>query len=182
MKYKFLFLLFLIGYTGFSQYDPDKIRWVRDGLTWEDFRALPDEKSKFDANTNAGLTFSWGVKNDNGVIELTYEVISYFNPYLSWVKKDSDNDHLLKHEQVHFDITELHARKLRKKLSEVNTGSLGKDPKGFLTRIYQAVEKERATMQVEFDKDSRHSMNTDGEARWREFVRTELLKYEDVSI
>ena len=179
MKFYCLVFLFGLAFSAYSQYDPEKIFWEQDGLIWEDFKAAPNEESKFDANTNAGLSFSWGVKNTNGNIELTYEVTSYFNPYLSWVKEDSDNDYLLKHEQLHFDITELHARKLRKKLSEVNPGSLGKEPKGVLTRIYQAVEKERAAMQIEFDNESRHSLDKDGEARWQKYVRAELLKYDD---
>ncbi|HSP39953.1 MAG TPA: hypothetical protein VLN46_00870, partial [Gillisia sp.] len=128
MKFYCLVFLFGLTFSAFSQYDPGKIFWEQDGLTWEDFKALPNEESKFDANTNAGLSFSWGVKNTNGDIELTYEVTSYFNPKLSWVKIDSDNDYLLKHEQLHFDITELHARKLRKKLAEVNSVTLLKDP------------------------------------------------------
>ncbi len=181
MKFYFLFFLFGLSFSAFSQYDPDKIYWIPDGLTWEDFKAPPVKESKFDANTNAGLSFSWGVKNNNGDIELTYEITSYFNPYLSWVKVESDNDYLLKHEQIHFDITELHARKLRKKLAELNSGNLSKDPKGVLNRIYQAVEKERSNMQLQFDKETRHSLDKDGEARWRHFVRAELLRYDEIN-
>ncbi len=178
---KFYFIVFLLSSLNVFAQNVEKIYWVEDGLSWKNFKAIPDEASKFDANTNAGLSFSWGVKNNNGAIELTYEVISYFNPHLSWVKKESDNDYLLKHEQLHFDITELHARKLRKKLSEVDTRSLLKDPKAVLTRIYQSVENERTSMQSKFDKESRHSLDKDGEARWRHFVKSELLRYEDVA-
>lgn len=181
MKFNFFILLFAFSLSAFSQNEADKILWVQDGLIWDDFKANPQPESEFDANTNSGLSFSWGFKKNNDVIELTYEVTSYFNPWLSWVKVNSGKDYLLKHEQLHFDITELHARKLRKKLAEVNSASLLKDPKGILTRIYQSVEKERATMQLKFDKESRHSMDKEGEARWQDFVRTELLRYQEVS-
>lgn len=181
MKFQFLIFLVVFSPGAFSQAEADKIFWEQDVLNWEDFKAQPIAESKFDANTNAGLSFSWGLKKDNEVIELTYEVSSYFNPYLSWVKEDSDKDYLLKHEQLHFDITELHARKLQKKLAEVNPASLHKDPKGILTRIYQSVEKERTAMQLRFDKESRHSVDKEGEARWQQFVRTELLKYANIS-
>lgn len=181
MKVYFIFFFLVISFSANSQNAPHKIFWVQDGLTWNDFKARPVDDSTFDANTNAGLSFSWGLKNDNGKIELTYEVTSYFNPYLSWVKVDSDSDYLLKHEQIHFDITELHARKLRKKLAEVNQTSLLKDPKKILNSIYQSVENERSSMQLEFDKESLHSQNKEGEARWRKFIRTELLKYEEVN-
>lgn len=181
MKFYFFVILCTLSFNLSSQNEPEKIFWMQDGLTWSDFKALPDESSKFDANTNAGLSFSWGVRNENGEIALTYDVKSYFNPKLSWVKMSPNNDYLLKHEQLHFDISELHARKLRKKLSEVNPVSLAKDPKAVLTRIYETVENERRNMQLKYDKESRHSLDKDGEARWRHFVREELRKYEEVN-
>lgn len=181
MKFYFLLFFVAISFSASSQNEPEKIFWVQDGLTWNDFKALPVLDSKFDANTNAGLSFTWGVKNDNGRIELTYVVTSYFNPHLSWVKTGSYDDYLLKHEQLHFDITELHARKLRKRVAAVTPQTLIKDPKGVLNRIYQAVEKERTAMQSKFDKETRHSLDKEVESRWRQFVRTELLRYEEVS-
>jgi len=179
MKFYFLIFFVALSFSASSQNDPEKVLWAQDGLSWNDFKAAPDKNSRFDANTNAGLSFTWGVKNDNGVIELTYTVISYFNPHLSWVKMDPGNGSLLKHEQLHFDITELHARKLRKKLAEVNPASLTKDPKGVLNRVYLEVEKERKNMQLQFDKDSKHSLDKEGEARWQNFVKAEMLKYEE---
>jgi len=179
MKFYFLIFFVAISFTASSQNDPEKVFWVQDGLAWEDFKASPDKNSRFDANTNAGLSFTWGVKNTNGSIELTYNVLSYFNPLGSWVKSEPGSEYLLKHEQLHFDITELHARKLRKKLAEVDPSSLTKDPKGVLSRLYQAVEKERKNMQLQFDKESKHSLDKEGEAHWQNFVRTEMLKYEE---
>lgn len=177
MKLYLLSFLLFQGIISMAQNDAEKIFWIEDGLTWNDFQGNVDNSSPFNANTNAGLSFAWGVKNDNGVIELTYEVTSYFNPGLSWVKKDSYNDHLLRHEQLHFDITELHARKLRKKVAEINISQLGKDPRIVITRVYQSVEKERSAMQQKFDRESKHNLDKDAEARWQQFVRAELKKY-----
>ena len=174
------FCLFIL--SGFAQDTTDKIYWEQDGLKWADFRGTVNKDSKFDANTNAGLSFAWGLRSENNVIEFNYDVSSYFNPLLSWVKPESDKAYLLKHEQLHFDITELHARKLRKKLSEVNSISLSKDPKAIINRIYQEVENERKNMQLQFDKDSKHSLDKEGEARWQNFVRAEMVKYEEKSI
>src|SRR5690606_4140416 len=179
MKFYFLLSFIALSFSASSQNESEKVYWEQDGLSWNDFKAAPDANSRFHANTNAGLSFAWGVKDDNGSIELTFDVISYFNPFLSWVKVDPGNDYLLKHEQLHFDITELHARKLRNKLGKLNPAILIQDPKKVLNRIYQEVEKERKIMQLQFDKDSRHSLDKDGEVRWQNFVRAELLKYEE---
>lgn len=182
MRSYFLALFCFLTISARSQDNSEKIYWKQDGLTWADFKGPVNKDSKFDANTNAGLSFAWGLQNNNGIIEFTYDVISYFNPAQSWVKPESDKEYLLKHEQLHFDITELHARKLRKKLAGINSSSLKKDPKGALNRIYQEVEKERKTMQLQFDKDSKHSLDKEGEARWQNAVRTEMLKYNEENI
>lgn len=180
MKYLFFLFFFLAGINCIAQESSDKIFWEETKLTWDDFRAQPNPDSPFQANTNAGLSYSWGLRNENGKIELKYEVLSYFNPNSSWVVPQSKNsEYLLQHEQLHFDITELHARKLRKKLAELKIEQLGKDPKGVLNKFYEEIEKERAAMQLKYDKESNHSINKEGEAKWQNLVRKEMKKYEN---
>lgn len=182
MKFCFLIISIIFSLSSYSQNEPEKVYWEQDGLSWKDFKAAPDHSSRFDANTNAGLSFSWGLSNENGLMGFTYEVTSYFNPAQSWIKPASHTEYLLKHEQLHFDITELHARKLRKKLAGIDPTSLNKNAKGNINRIYQEIEKERKMMQLQFDKESKHSLDKEGEAYWQHFVRAEMLKYEEEEI
>lgn len=178
---KFLTIISLMVFLGtLAQQNADKIFWKENALTWEDFRAEPDENSTFQANTSAGLSYSWGTRNENGLVSLNYEVLSYFNPGNSWVFPESrGSEYLLSHEQLHFDITELHARKLRKKLSEINSGDLGKDPRKVLNRLYENIEKERAAMQFQYDKETNHSINREAQRHWQEYVKREIKKYEN---
>lgn len=163
-----------------GQQNPDKIFWKENALTWGDFQAEPDKNSTFQANTSAGLSYSWGIRNENGVVTLKYEVLSYFNPNGSWVVPESrGSEYLLSHEQLHFDITELHARKLRKKLAEINVEKLGEDPRKELNKLYEIIEKERDAMQLKYDKETNHSLNREAEARWQNFVKREIKKYEN---
>ncbi|UJH92241.1 DUF922 domain-containing Zn-dependent protease [Antarcticibacterium sp. 1MA-6-2] len=91
----------------------------------------------------------------------------------------SKSDYLLSHEQLHFDITELHARKLRKHLSHLSIDQLSKKPKEVLNSFYTKVEKERAAMQLQYDRETKHSLNKEAEAKWQLFVKEELQKLED---
>jgi hypothetical protein len=180
MKVLLNFSLLFLVFSANAQQAQDKIFWEGNKLTWDDFRAKPDRSSSFQANTSAGLSYSWGVRNENGVVTLNYEVFSYFNPNSSWVYPESRNNaHLLSHEQLHFDITELHARKLRKKLSEVKIDQLGKDPRAALNKLYENIEKGRAAMQMKYDKETSHSINKEAEARWQEFIGEEMKKHGD---
>lgn len=180
---RLIFFLFLLAHNGVqAQHDPEKIYWQDEPLSWEDFKARPAKGSSFKANTNAGLSYSWNLKNENGVVSLKYEVYSFFNPQSSWVLPDSKSDYLLKHEQLHFDITELHARKLRKALASLEVGKLGKDPKAFLNSYYTRIEKERAVMQQRYDRETNHSLNKEAEARWQQFIKEELSKLKDYQV
>lgn len=152
-----------------------KLTWnEKKPLAWNDFQGEPNNRISYDASTNSGMSYSWSLSTSpQGKSEFEYEVRSNFYPNLSWVKSNEKNDYLLAHEQLHFDISELHARKLRKAMLEY---CLGKDVKKDLRDIYHRIENERQRMQEQYDAESRHSLNKENEAKWQEFVKQELVK------
>ena len=180
--YKYFLLILFFGFIGNAKAQPveEKILW-EEGilLNWEDFKAAPPQNSKFKANTNAGITYSWGLQIENASKTLNYEVNSYFYPQLSWVDQGSQNAHLLKHEQTHFDITEWHARKLRKELSEIDSNELNQDTRKILNDLYKTIEIERSGMQKAYDRETKHSLNKEAEVKWQKMVKEELFKLRD---
>lgn len=162
-----------------AQSDSSKILWKAESrLRWEDFQGVPLEKTPFHANTNSGISYSWGLKGTSERMELDYKVETFFYPEQSWVQAGSKNAHLLKHEQLHFDISELHARKLRKLLTNVDSSKLNKDSKDYLNKLYEKIDKERSAMQIAFDKESDHGINTEAEIKWQQFIEQELNKFQ----
>lgn len=173
-KYFFLFL-FLSSMSGYSQATEYKLSWdERKPLTWADFQGNPAPGTQFHASTNSGISYSWSLHRANGKDEFVYEVKSNFYPNLSWVKGGTDNPHLLAHEQLHFDISELHARKFRKAIKEYR---ISDNIKQELREIYYDIESQRQEMQNRYDEESQHSMKKDVEATWQAFVKQELKKY-----
>lgn len=174
-----LFFAIACNLNSFSQDKKERIRWQEDRpLTWEDFKAEPDESLSYSANTNSGIGYSWDYSTASGTPVLKHEVTSNFYPELSWVKDVDDLEYLLAHEQLHFDISELHARKLRKALAEYE---IGRNIRLDLKRIYNKIETERSLMQKSFDKETSHSENYEAEMRWRMFVANELEKLKKYS-
>ena len=145
-------------------------------LSWNDFKAKPPQNSNFKANTNAGISFSWGLRKENGNENLSYEVKSFFFPELSWVVAGAKTDHLLQHEQTHFDITELYVRKFRKGLSEFVLKGSYENVHEILNDLYNLIEKERSLMQKEYDQQTNHSLNKEADIKWQKLVRKELFK------
>lgn len=82
------------------------------GLSWDDFQGIPDSESKYKALTYVQIGLHSKQFDDSIVVD----VPTYFYKKLSW-SKSLNNSTLLGHEQLHFDIGELMARKIRKEYS-----------------------------------------------------------------
>ena len=157
-----------------------KLKWEENGLSWTNFQAAPDPKSPFSANTSSGISYYWSMKGSAAGKEYQYEVTSYFLPKESWVKGGGASENLLAHEQLHFDITELHARKLRKALVEFDFDN-ARNLKAELQALYTNIEKERALMQRDFDVETKHSMYEAAQLKWQRTIKAELEKLEKFS-
>ena len=174
----FCLILLVFSVIGFTQEKQEKIQWQEGSLSWQDFKAKPDHSNSYSANTNSGMSYSWNYSTASGEPVLNYEIAANFYPNLSWVKEVQNKVYLLAHEQLHFDISELHARKLRKALEDYE---IGRTIRQDLKRIYNRIESDRVAMQNQFDKETSHSENSSAEMRWRQFVADELKELEKYS-
>ncbi len=161
--------------SGSVNNDPEKMSWQENRkLTWADFQGTPGGNDDFVASTNSGISFSYAIKRQGESVELNYTVLSNFYPKDSWYRPEVASAYILAHEQNHFDISELHARKLRKLLTEI---PVNENVKLLVDNLYGEIEQQRRSMQSSFDSDSDHSKNKEAEYRWRAFVAEQLQAY-----
>ncbi len=85
----------------------------------------------------------------------------------------ADSKYTLNHEQKHFDITEVHARKLRKKLSETNFLKVNNSGKK-INDIYGDIYKDYNKEQEKYDKETEHGINMARQNFWDERIAKEL--------
>lgn len=157
---------------------PEKrMPWNSKPLTWDHFVGQPDPSNPFHANTSSGISYSWSMKTSGNETEFLYDIGAFFFPDESWVKHGKRTNNLLAHEQLHFDITELHARKLREAMEDFDLKKT-KNVKPALQAIYQKTEAQRANMQKRFDVETRHSMDEVSQLKWQKFIQQELSKLE----
>ncbi|HEX2900698.1 MAG TPA: DUF922 domain-containing protein [Bacteroidia bacterium] len=144
-----------------------EIRWTKDSrLGWEDFQAKPDRLSNMDALTESGITFSWSCDYRG----FSVEAYAIFVPSGSWVKEPTPS--LLLHEQGHFDITEIHARKLRKFFAEhPNPCRLGKSG---IDNAAKAIIAANYQLQNEYDEATNHGESNRMQREWLTRIATEL--------
>lgn len=175
---KFLsILIFVISLISPSVIEEEKIVWSEDyRLSWSDFKAPARKGISYVASTSSGMSFSSSFAANKGEIEIKATVLCNFYPEKSWVNPAEASDYILGHEQAHFDISEIHARILRKKISETTFSANGKKE---ITDLYYGIEKERIAMQKLFDKESDHSKIKEKELEWEAFIKKQLEDYND---
>jgi len=152
------------------------IYWDQDRkLSWDDFKGTPHGPEDFVASTNSGVAFSYSYGERNGRARIEYEVTANFYPLRSWYRAEVVDSYILSHEQTHFDITELFARILRQRLSEVPKDVHFKEA---ADAIYQQTEAERREMQESYDLQSDHSNHKSIEYQWQALVLLKLQEYD----
>jgi len=141
-----------------AQQDGNFVDWSVKRLDWDDFKASPVKNSDAAALTATHLGFSYSLSNNR----VSYEIICRFDKTKSWglVK----TEWILKHEQGHFDIAEIFARKLKRELAEYqfNKKTFQKD----LDAIYQRVIEEKEAFQLNYDTQTDYSRNKRKQLEW----------------
>ncbi len=163
----------IIAVSFFSlQHDGNYIDWKADRkLTWNDFIGKPDKNSPNAALTSSAINIDFTYGTDG----LKYNLRCRFNKNTSWVKVK--NDYILSHEQGHFDITEIFARRLYKALKEYkyNDATVKDD----VNRIYDNSMHQLHDTQVQYDRETNSSLNTVKQAEWLKKISDELNELRD---
>lgn len=137
----------------------DFIQWnALQRLTWSDFKAVPPAGASNAALTSSSILMRFSTNGQT----LDFHINCQFDRQNSWGRVK--NDHILSHEQGHFDIAEIHARKLNRQLKsyKVNKSQVSHD----VNSIYQSVMQELSGMQLQYDQDTDHSRNKSGQKDW----------------
>ena len=184
-------IFFFIGFISlmsFSFVKDDFILWQENKkLKIQDFKAENKDTIKVNQQQFLGaisairIEYSSFQRNKNSVPD--FSIKTYFDPNESWMLLK--NDYVLQHEQIHFDLTELYARKMRKSVESLRQKNVTK------ISIYRKkiqhwnVMKEKASNQFDADNQDYYikigqkilfQKNPQQEA-WKKKVDRELFQY-----
>jgi len=141
-------------------------------LTWSDFKANPNLDSDAVALTASGITFGYSIKTSGRrIIGFSTSVEAHFYPNKSWYLKEKDDAYILMHEQLHFDITELYARKFREQLTRLEVNQNIKDQ---MSKLHTVINEALNETQKVYDAQSNHSINVEMQKQWKSFIVAEL--------
>lgn len=143
-------------------------------LTWDDFKGEPDLVNFPNALavTNSGMSYESErqfFKNGKVFIQ------SMFNTYSSWVLPEGRTEYVLRHEQIHFDLTEIYTRKLRKAFEDANITS---NDAYEARQIFDRISSELSMKQDQYDAETIRGERQDIQEKWEAIVVIELAKYD----
>ncbi len=169
--------MLLLVFQGTVAQEADAIRWHPEfRLAWSDFRATPPASTRIAATTASGISYSYRANGTGGRYTLDFEVDTFFYPDKSWYHPESCDEVVLSHEQLHFDISELFARKFRKRLQDgVFTG----DVKTEVRSLFTDINRELSEFQERYDRETDYSRDREAQMQWNAII-ADLLASSDL--
>jgi hypothetical protein len=147
---------------------------VKRPLVWADFRGEPPAGGPAAAETAYALFY--GARCTGSLFE--FRVVAAFRPSDSWVrpmvlKSPTDNARALRHEQTHFDLTEVHARRMRRYFAELMAPC--RVSAGELEAMAERLVRDEKAAQAQYDAETDHGRTAAQQTRWNKEVGDQLL-------
>ncbi|WP_296313140.1 DUF922 domain-containing protein [Winogradskyella sp. UBA3174] len=156
-----------------KRYETEIVWSVNRKLTWDDFKGQPDQITYPNAlaltNSGFGYESSANLFKDGKLF-----IQCVFKTYESWVLPNSSTDYILRHEQIHFDITEIYSRKLRKALTDLKITAVNADK---AKPVFDKIFKEFNKRQDRYDSETKRGAKKETQEFWEATVKIELAKY-----
>jgi hypothetical protein len=148
--------------------EEDGIVWQAERrLSWDDFQSETNPREPLHAMTSTNIEVQAHCYGS----QMQFDVKCVFKTKDSW-SKNKKSERLLAHEQMHFDLTEVHARRLRQKLAQ-STGLCGSD-KGRFSKIVEGYFTDWKAEQDQYDLESNHGLNQEQQLNWENKIARRL--------
>jgi hypothetical protein len=108
--------------------------------------------------------------------EIRFTIAAWFNPDFSWAKEKSKEgkhaNYLLMHQQYHFNLTELYARKIRQVLSGLElTDSTYKNE---IAQLFKKFHELYRQQKKKYDEETEHNTNWTMQYNWAASIDDEI--------
>lgn len=171
----FLAIIFLL-IIGFGKAQ-DKMFWNENRkLVWEDFKSQTKPgTSQAAATTFCGISYLLSSPTKKFTAK-NVKIESFFVPSKSWAHQDHRTEMVLMHEQSHFDIAELFARKFRKIISDQVL-----DAKS-LQKLYTAIYNDYKAYQQDYETVTNHGRIREKQLEYSAKIDAEIKDLSDFKI
>lgn len=141
-------------------------------LTWSDYLGRPDMMSQAAAYT----VYVISVEHGCSAGAFSFRVAVMFQPNRSWVKTGllmrAGERRVLEHEQAHFDLAEVQARRLRRALGAVKEPCDA--PAAEINELASKYVIEDAERQQRYDQETIYGIEAGRQGLWEDDIRKQL--------
>jgi len=142
-------------------------------LTWDDFKAQPNDTLVAEVGAKSYLNFGFESSKATAFLNANTYVKTTFNCSLSWVREDQkQNEELLKHEQYHFNLSEIYGRKLKTFLNEAELNPF--KFKEEARKVYNLIYNQYLDRQTNYDLETNHGLAKKQQEEWQQVIDNEL--------
>ncbi len=166
-----LFVFLLSSATTFAQ--RDLIEWNETlQLSAEDYKgAITSKDTSQHISSSCGLYCIPQITGDTASVT----IIAYFDRNKSWAKRKRVTPLLLQHELGHFDLTEIFARKMKKRILAMKTkkNTFIKDVQKVYEKTWEDLQKQNAA----YDRATDFSNVEFAQRTWQNYIKENLVHY-----
>lgn len=170
----FAFLILLCS-IAFAQEDTTGIKWTNDyTLSWDDFQGEEDVELSLSAVSKIAIPYTY---SSDGEVDVTVTLFTVFMKHKSWYKDGKQNNVLLGHEQLHFDIAEIHRRIIVQALfnAKFTRENYDSELRKIVTDIW---DNDYRKMQDSYDAETNYARFFKSQIDWNRLVSEKLLELE----
>lgn len=165
----FIILAFIFAFSSPMFAQENFIKWNEgQSLQWPDFAGNVNEGSSFAAESFAEVKYNYTFNSPN---DFYFDVYASFDKNTSWCRSQCKSPALLKHEQLHFDIAELYARKIKEAFYHFR---YSKNFRNEIEQLFSQKKAEYHLVQMKYDDETNHSLNKQRQREWENFIANEL--------
>lgn len=161
--------------AAYPQSAPRVLTWEKHpALSWNDFKGRARRTTgEPSAVTDTG--FRVQLECREGLLAIRVE--AEFYPSSSWVMAARKSVELLRHEQGHFDITELYARKMRRAIREAKIGCEDdRTAEAAGKKIFEGLDREWEKAEKKYDAETRDGVDLVRQKEASERIARELAE------
>lgn len=140
-------------------------------LAWKDFKGVVPKNDRAAAVTASGITYQFSSQGTKDTMDIDFKVSTFFYPNKSWYQPHVCDSFILGHEKLHFDISELYARKMRERLEAAN---FTQNVRAEVKMIYREILEELEAYQDLYDEETNFSRDSMQQSLWTVKIREAL--------
>jgi hypothetical protein len=145
-------------------------------LKWIDFKVIVPENSTYFATTFSFTSYNIACRNTaKGPAKLKITTQFYFDKTKSNKKANGQNDYLLSHEQLHFDISWYWYQQLLKELKNTIFDKIKCVAQA--SEIFKKNQANLMAMQIAYDAETEHSLIDTKQKEWAAKVALLVSEY-----